>query len=236
MFRPAAPCLACLLVLLARPAAQQQEPHTDQLLTAGKVRLVNNVLRGIFNKPRVVNSKTRVTNKVQPDRSVSGHPVFSAPAPVPPYLPTEPRPLVPVPGPVPPYLPTVPRPFVPVPAPVPPYRPAVPRPPPTVPLPSITPTGERTVLATLEADPDQFSTLSAALAAAGITDEEVAKLAPVTLFAPTNSAFAKIDNTTLAGLLADTAALTGTLQRHLVAGQAARIPAGRVGSSSKLAN
>ena len=210
MFRPAAPCLACLLVLLARSAAQQQEPHTDQLLTAGKVRLVNNVLRGIFSKPRVVNSKTRVTNKVQPGRSVSGHPVFSAPAPIPPYLPTEPRPLIPVP------------------APVPPYRPAVPRPPPTVPLPSITPAGERTVLATLGADPDQFSTLSAALAAAGITEEEVVKLAPVTLFAPTNSAFAKIDNATLAGLLADTAALTGTLQRHLVAGQAARIPAGRL--------
>ena len=46
------------------------------------------------------------------------------------------------------------------------------------------------------------------------------------MFAPTNSAFAKVDPESLAGLLSDTDALTELLLRHVVAGQAVRIPAG----------
>merc|ERR1712066_1101990 len=50
--------------------------------------------------------------------------------------------------------------------------------------------------------------------------------APLTLFAPTNSAFAKVGNETLDGLLKDPDALSGVLQRHLVANKAVRIPDG----------
>merc|ERR1712200_246605 len=49
---------------------------------------------------------------------------------------------------------------------------------------------------------------------------------PLTLFAPTNSAFAKVGNETLDGLLKDPDALSGVLQRHLVANKAVRIPDG----------
>ena len=44
----------------------------------------------------------------------------------------------------------------------------------------------------------------------------------LTLFAPTNSAFAKVGNETLDGLLKDPDALSGVLQRHLVANKAVR--------------
>ena len=46
------------------------------------------------------------------------------------------------------------------------------------------------------------------------------------MFAPTNSAFAKLKPETLSGLLADTDALIPVLLRHVVTGQAVRIPAG----------
>ena len=62
----------------------------------------------------------------------------------------------------------------------------------------------------LATDP-RFSTLLVALSAA--FGEETGLVAPFTVFAPTNAAFAKIDNATLTGLLADTDALqTGEKQ------------------------
>lgn len=66
----------------------------------------------------------------------------------------------------------------------------------------------------------------AAVTAANITQETVDSLAPVTIFAPTNAAFAKIDNSTLTTLLADPVALSATLLRHIVPGKAVRIPEG----------
>ena len=62
----------------------------------------------------------------------------------------------------------------------------------------------------LATDP-RFSTLLTALGAA--FGEETGLAAPSTVFGPTNAAFAKIDNATLSGLLADTDALqTGEMQ------------------------
>ena len=73
----------------------------------------------------------------------------------------------------------------------------------------------------------------AALQVANITEETLADLAPLTLFAPTNDAFAKIDNETLNGLLTseDKTGLTNILLRHVVPGQAVRLPEGNHSSS-----
>ena len=73
----------------------------------------------------------------------------------------------------------------------------------------------------------------AALQVANITEETLADLAPLTLFAPTNDAFAKIDNETLNGLLTseDKTGLTNILLRHVVPGQAVRLPEGNQSSS-----
>ena len=79
-------------------------------------------------------------------------------------------------------------------------------------------TGE--VLATDE----RFSTLLIALSTAFPDGTGLA--APFTVFAPTNSAFAKVDEDTLLELLEDTEALQQVLLRHVVSGQAVRIPAG----------
>ena len=79
-------------------------------------------------------------------------------------------------------------------------------------------TGE--VLATDE----RFSTLLTALETA--FPDETGLEAPYTVFAPTNSAFAKVDPEALTALLENTDALTEVLLRHVVAGQAVRIPAG----------
>ena len=92
-------------------------------------------------------------------------------------------------------------------------------------IPSIKPGSEKLpttgeVLATDE----RFSTLLAALGVAFPNGTGLE--APFTVFAPTNSAFEKIDPGTLSGLLADTDALTAVLLRHVVAGQAVRVPAG----------
>merc|ERR1712083_873372 len=95
-------------------------------------------------------------------------------------------------------------------------------------VPSQTPTGSLTLDETLAAD-DRFTTLVAALAAAfdnRPTADVLNGTAPLTLFAPTNSAFAKVGNETLDGLLKDPDALSGVLQRHLVANKAVRIPDG----------
>jgi len=92
---------------------------------------------------------------------------------------------------------------------------------------TVSPSGSGTLVTTLVAD-EQFSTLVAALQAANITEETLADLAPLTLFAPTNEAFAKIDNETLNGLLTseDKSGLTNILLRHVVPGQAVRLPEG----------
>merc|ERR1711874_41948 len=95
-------------------------------------------------------------------------------------------------------------------------------------VPSQIPTGSLTLDETLAAD-DRFTTLVAALAAAfdnRPTADVLNGTSPLTLFAPTNSAFAKVGNETLDGLLKDPDALSGVLQRHLVANKAVRIPDG----------
>ena len=74
---------------------------------------------------------------------------------------------------------------------------------------------------------ERFSTLVTALTAANISQETIDEIAPVTIFAPTNDAFAKIDADTLTTLLADQVALTNTLLRHVVPGEAVRIPEGK---------
>ena len=70
----------------------------------------------------------------------------------------------------------------------------------------------------------RFSTLLTALETA--FPDGTGLEAPFTVFAPTNSAFAKVDEDTLLELLEDTEALQQVLLRHVVAGQAVRIPAG----------
>lgn len=67
----------------------------------------------------------------------------------------------------------------------------------------------------------QLSTLLAAVKAAGLVDT-LASEGPFTVFAPTNSAFAKLPSGTLEDLLADKAALTAVLLRHVVPGSALR--------------
>ena len=132
------------------------------------------------------------------------------------------------------------------------YRPAPPLTPPVyvtrrptniLPPVTVSPSGSQTLLATLVAD-ERFSTLVAAVTAANITQvtfveydddnqiisswsqETVDSIAPATIFAPTNEAFAKIDNATLATLLADPVALSATLLRHIIPGKSVRIPEG----------
>merc|ERR1712154_724169 len=61
-----------------------------------------------------------------------------------------------------------------------------------------------------------FSSLVAAVTAAGLTEEAINDLGPLTIFAPTNEAFAKIPSDALAGLLEDVPALTEILLRHVV--------------------
>merc|ERR1711973_123715 len=60
----------------------------------------------------------------------------------------------------------------------------------------------KNVFNTLASDP-QFSTLVAAVTAAGLTEKAISDLGPLTIFAPTNDAFAKIPEDTLNGLLGD---------------------------------
>jgi len=74
----------------------------------------------------------------------------------------------------------------------------------------------------------RFSTLLAAVKAAGLVDT-LNSAGPFTVFAPTNDAFAKVPADALAGLLADKDALTAVLLRHVISGSAIRaekIPAG----------
>merc|ERR1711978_198397 len=69
----------------------------------------------------------------------------------------------------------------------------------------------------------RFSTLVAAVQAAGLTEEAINDLGPLTVFAPTNDAFAKIPSDTLAGLLEDVPALTEILLRHVVPGKTVKL-------------
>eukprot|EP00088_Acartia_fossae_P024957 TRINITY_DN2578_c0_g1_i6.p1 TRINITY_DN2578_c0_g1~~TRINITY_DN2578_c0_g1_i6.p1 ORF type:complete len:292 (-),score=85.18 TRINITY_DN2578_c0_g1_i6:276-1151(-) len=68
----------------------------------------------------------------------------------------------------------------------------------------------------VSSDP-RFSTLLAAVGAAGLADT-LSGEGPFTVFAPTNDAFEKIPKETLDGLLADTEALTKVLTRHVLPG------------------
>lgn len=71
-----------------------------------------------------------------------------------------------------------------------------------------------TVLESLKADP-RFSTLVELLEAAGFTSD-TSVLGPITLFAPTNDAFAAVDPATLDAIKNDPARLTELLSFHLV--------------------
>merc|ERR1712037_134799 len=73
----------------------------------------------------------------------------------------------------------------------------------------------KSVFTSLVSD-SRFSTLVAAVTAAGLTEEAINDLGPLTIFAPTNEAFAKIPSDALAGLLEDVPALTEILLRHVV--------------------
>jgi transforming growth factor-beta-induced protein len=66
------------------------------------------------------------------------------------------------------------------------------------------------------ADPATFSTLVTALTAANLVDTLADETKIFTVFAPTNTAFDKIDSTVLNALLADTTALTNVLLTHVV--------------------
>ena len=79
---------------------------------------------------------------------------------------------------------------------------------------------------TLATDP-QFSTLVAAVTAAGLTEQAISDLGPLTIFAPTNDAFAKIPEETLNGLLGDVPALTEILLRHVVPGESVKLYSGQ---------
>merc|ERR1712168_938654 len=74
-------------------------------------------------------------------------------------------------------------------------------------------------IAELASTNPKFSTLLAAVKAAGLVDT-LAGEGPFTVFAPTNTAFEKIPADTLNGLLADKDALTAVLLRHVVPGAA----------------
>jgi len=63
-----------------------------------------------------------------------------------------------------------------------------------------------------------FTTLAAALQAAGLVDTLKGK-GPFTVFAPTDEAFAKIPKADLDALIADKAKLTRVLTYHVVAGR-----------------
>lgn len=82
------------------------------------------------------------------------------------------------------------------------------------------PTTEPTVnIAQLLSDDPQFSTLATALTATGL-DETLASDEVFTLFAPTDDAFAALEDGVLEALLNDPDTLTGLLLNHVVEGSA----------------
>jgi len=78
------------------------------------------------------------------------------------------------------------------------------------------PIPEKDLVDTLVAD-ERFSTLVTAVTAAGLVDT-VKEAGSLTIFAPTNDAFAKVPADLLEALLADPAALKAVLLRHAVPG------------------
>ncbi len=78
--------------------------------------------------------------------------------------------------------------------------------------------GVQNIVALAQSNPD-LSTLVSAITAAGLS-ETLSGAGPFTVFAPPNSAFAKVDKATLDGLMkpANKAALAGILKYHVVAG------------------
>merc|ERR1712142_153595 len=74
-----------------------------------------------------------------------------------------------------------------------------------------------TTIAGLVSTDERFSTLLAAVSAAGLVDT-LSGEGPFTVFAPTNDAFAKIPKEALNDLLADTEALKRVLLRHVLPG------------------
>lgn len=85
-------------------------------------------------------------------------------------------------------------------------------------------TTQNQTIAQIVATNPNFSTLLAALQAAGLV-ETLSGEGPFTVFAPTNAAFAKIPKADLDKLLADKTALTKVLTYHVVAG---RVPSSQV--------
>lgn len=79
-------------------------------------------------------------------------------------------------------------------------------------------TAQNQTIAQIVATNPNFSTLLAAVQAAGLV-ETLSGPGPFTVFAPTNEAFAKIPKADLDKLLADKAALTKVLTYHVVAGR-----------------
>lgn len=75
----------------------------------------------------------------------------------------------------------------------------------------------KTIVDVAASNPD-FSTLVAAVQAAGLV-ETLSGEGPFTVFAPTNAAFDKLPEGTVASLLADIPALTKVLTYHVVAGK-----------------
>lgn len=75
-------------------------------------------------------------------------------------------------------------------------------------------------IAEVAAGNDDFSTLVAALEAADLVTTLDDETATFTVFAPTNAAFDKIEDTALSNLLADTGALSQVLLQHVISGAA----------------
>lgn len=85
---------------------------------------------------------------------------------------------------------------------------------------SFTNMGAQSATAAIAANPD-LSTFSAAISGGlnpAVNIDSVIDGGPYVVFAPTNDAFAKLDEATLAQLKSDPAALTSTLYYHLVLG------------------
>merc|ERR1712117_89892 len=86
------------------------------------------------------------------------------------------------------------------------------------PAPAVVKSSPKSIAELVSTNP-KFSTLLAAVKAAGLVDT-LAGEGPFTVFAPTNTAFEKVPEEALNGLLADKEALKKVLLRHVVPGSA----------------
>ncbi|WP_439649913.1 fasciclin domain-containing protein [Gymnodinialimonas hymeniacidonis] len=77
--------------------------------------------------------------------------------------------------------------------------------------------GHSNTIVDVATEAGSFTTLLAAAEAAGLV-ETLSGEGPLTVFAPTDEAFAALPEGTVEGLLADTEALTAVLTYHVVAG------------------